>query len=416
MKLDTIYVVHHTHTDVGFTNDQPIFWEMQYRFIDDALRLIDRYADNPPASRFRWTVETTCGLDAWLKTASSRDIDRLIAADKAGLLEVMAMQTNNTPLLNTYQLIESLRPIQSLRRDYGLDIRHAMNCDINGQNWTLADLLLDVGIEGFSMAINHHFGGPPHPRPNVFLWQAPSGRTIPAHNGWQYSKANEFGLANDTDEVFLEWLPKIETYLTEIGYPLPFIILEGFHPYGDNGSAWGAFAEFAKLWNESGRAPQIITATPRMFWERVKTYQSDLQTIRGDWTDYWNFGCISSARETTIARTTHSRLYRSDMMYSVLRSLPFSSRWSDRTFSLYRDATWHSLNLYGEHTWGADTASNEPPLEDSLAMDNHKKNLAYTARSLSLLLERDALADFSHLIPRNDPTDLLIFNPLPWVR
>jgi hypothetical protein len=246
MNLDTIYVIHHTHTDIGFTNDQPIFWEMQYRFIDEALRLIDRYNDHPSDSRFRWTIETTCGLTAWLKTASSRDIDRLIATDKAGLIEVMAMQTNNTPLLNTAQLIESLRPAQRLRQEYGLDIRFAMNCDINGQNWTLPDVLLDAGIEGFSMAINHHFGGPPTPRPDVFLWQTPSGRTLPAHNGWQYSKANEFGLGNDSDDVFVEWLPKIESYLTEIGYPLPFLALQGFHPYGDNGSAWGGFAEFAK--------------------------------------------------------------------------------------------------------------------------------------------------------------------------
>ena len=49
-------------------------------------------------------------------------------------------------------------------------------------------------------------------------------------------------------------------------------------------------------------------------------------------------------------------------------------------------------------------------------MDNHKKNFAYTARSLSLLLERDALADLSHFIPRNNPTDLVIFNSLPWER
>lgn len=70
MHLDTIYVIHHTHTDVGFTNDQPIFWEMHYRFIDDALHLIERFKENLPESRFRWTVETTCGLEAWLKTAS----------------------------------------------------------------------------------------------------------------------------------------------------------------------------------------------------------------------------------------------------------------------------------------------------------------------------------------------------------
>jgi len=422
MLLDTIYVVHHTHTDVGFTNDQPIFWEMQYRFIDEALRLIERYKDNPPESRFRWTIETTCGLDAWLKTASSRDIDRLIAADRAGFIEVMAMQTNNTPLLDTYQLIESLQPVHRLRHDYGLDIRYAMNCDINGQNWTLPDILLDAEIEGFSMAINHHFGGPPHPRPNVFLWQAPSGRVIPAHNGWQYSKANDFGLANESDEVFLEWLPKIEEYLTEINYSLSFIVLEGFHPYGDNGSAWGAFAEFANRWNKSERAPKIITATPRIFWERVKNHRADLETVRGDWTDYWNFGCISAARETTISRTTRTRLQNADAVFAALGSpLPagaglgmMEKSWSDRSFSLYRDSAWNHLNLYSEHTWGADTASNEPQLEDSLAMDNHKKNLAYTARSLSVMLERDALADFSHFIPRNDPTDLLIFNPLPW--
>jgi len=35
MPLDTIFVVHHTHTDIGFTNDPPIFWEMQYRFMSE---------------------------------------------------------------------------------------------------------------------------------------------------------------------------------------------------------------------------------------------------------------------------------------------------------------------------------------------------------------------------------------------
>jgi alpha-mannosidase len=419
MHLETIYLVHHTHTDVGFTNDQPVFWEMQYRFIDEALRLIDRYADFPEESRFRWTVETTCGLDAWLKTASTRDIERLVAADKAGYIEVMAMQTNNTPLLNNAQLIESLQPVQRLHRDLGLDIRYAMNCDINGQNWGMTDTLLDAGIEGFSMAINHHFGGPLHPRPSVFLWETPSGRSLPAHNGWQYSKANDFGLCMDDDDMFVEWLPKIEAWLTEISYPLPFIVLEGFHPYGDNGTAWGAFAEFAKRWNESGRAPKIKTATPRMFWKQVKAHQSNLPKLRGDWTDYWNFGCISAARETTLNLTTRSRLTRADAFNAPMKLLNKKSSercWSERTFPLHREEAWHALDLYGEHTWGGEMATLGPQLDDSRAMDNHKKQFAYKARSLSLLLERDALADLARFIPRNDPSEMVVFNPLPWER
>jgi hypothetical protein len=419
MHLETIYLVHHTHTDIGFTNDQPVFWEMQYRFIDEALRLIDRYTDFPEESRFRWTVETTCGLDAWLKTASTRDIERLVAADKAGYIEVMAMQTNNTPLLNNAQLIESLQPVQRLRRDLGLDIRYAMNCDINGQNWGMTDTLLDAGIEGFSMAINHHFGGPLHPRPSVFLWETPSGRSMPAHNGWQYSKANDFGICMDDDDMFVEWLPKIEAWLTEINYPLPFIVLEGFHPFGDNGTAWGAFAEFAKRWNESGRAPKLLTATPRMFWKQVKAHQSNLPKLRGDWTDYWNFGCISSARETTLNLTSRNRLTRADAFNAPMKLLnkKRSERcWSERTFPLHREEAWHALDLYGEHTWGGEMATLGSQLDDSRAMDNHKKQFAYKARSLSLLLERDALADLARFIPRNDPSEMVVFNPLPWER
>jgi hypothetical protein len=430
--LDTIYVIHHSHTDIGFTHDQPIFWDLQARFIDEALYFIEEYAaQHPFDSAFRWTVETTCGLEEWLKTARASDIDRLVWAEKNGYLEVTAMFANLTPLLDIPQVIAALRPVQHLRAEFGFDIRHAMNCDVNGQNWTLADVLLDAGIEGFSMAINHHFGGPPDPRPNVFLWQAPSGRTLPAHNGWQYSKATDFGLGDDDTERFVEWLPRIESYLDEIHYPLPFIILEGFHPFGDNGSAWHAYAEFAKRWNDSGRAPRIITATPRLFWERVKQHRSDLLTLRGDWTDYWNFGCISAARETAIARSTRQRLYRADVISALTpataahdaapaaaRNGQPSRRFADtdRRREQQRVAAWRNLILYGEHTWGADSATNQPEIEDSLSMDNHKKHFAYQARSLSLMLERDALADLARHVAHTDPDELLIFNPLPWAR
>jgi hypothetical protein len=91
MKLDTIYVIHHTHTDIGFTNDQPIFWEMQYRFINDALRLIDTCSGYPYESRFRWTVETTCGLEAWLKTTSSLSLNERLAQHEKDFNESYAM-------------------------------------------------------------------------------------------------------------------------------------------------------------------------------------------------------------------------------------------------------------------------------------------------------------------------------------
>ena len=64
------------------------------------------------------------------------------------------MYCNWTPLATTEILSQWLMVAAQLRRDYGLDIRYGMNCDVNGQSWGLVELLLDAGFEGFSMAIN----------------------------------------------------------------------------------------------------------------------------------------------------------------------------------------------------------------------------------------------------------------------
>ncbi|CAM3442036.1 Glycoside hydrolase family 38 N-terminal domain-containing protein [Deinococcus saxicola] len=418
-ELDTIYLVHHSHTDVGFTADQPVLWELQARFIDDALNTIERMQDGPEGTHFRWTCETTAPVLKWLETASARDIGRFVAADKSGHLEVAAMFANVTPLYNRAQYAESLRAVARLR-DIGLDIRFAMQCDVNGQNWPLADVLLDAGIEGFSMAINTHFGGAP-PRPGVFQWQAPSGRILPTFNGWAYPRAREFGIGEADDTAFAAWVPRLQAQLERVKYPLPFVMIQGDHLYGDNASVYPAYATFARQWNASGRGPKIVMATPRMFWAAVREHADQLEVRRGDWTDYWNFGCISTARETAMDRTNRVRLTDADAIHAALQGLPTApqpglrTQWAERSFKLYRDEAWRNLNLWGEHTWGADSAVGTPGTDDSLAQKNHKLNLAYTARSLSLLLGRDALADFSQYVD-GGPDELLVFNPLPWPR
>ncbi|WP_161881305.1 hypothetical protein [Deinococcus alpinitundrae] len=418
-ELNTIYLVHHSHTDVGFTADQPVFWELQARFIDDVLNTIERLQDGPFESQFRWTCETTAPVLKWLETASARDIDRFVAADRSGHLEVAAMFANMTPLHNRAQSAEALRAVARLR-DLGLDIRYAMQSDVNGQNWPLADVLLDAGIEGFSMAINIHFGGAP-PRPAVFGWQAPSGRTLPTFNGWAYPRAREFGIGETSDAAFAAWVPRLEAHLKHVEFPLPFVMLQGDHPYGDNGSVYPQYATFARQWNASGRGPRIVMATPRMFWAALREHAQPLEVWRGDWTDFWNFGCISTARETAIDWANRVRLTDADAIHAALQGLAAApqpglrTQWAGRSFRLYRDEAWRALNLWSEHTWGADSAVGTPGTDDSLSQKSHKLNLAYTARSLSLLLARDALADFAQFVD-GGADELLVFNPLPWPR
>ncbi|MEP7359571.1 MAG: hypothetical protein ABI847_20125, partial [Anaerolineales bacterium] len=418
--IETIYLIHHSHTDLGFTHDQPIVWELHGRFIDQALNAIEAHAQGEPDSRFRWTVETTAVLDPWLRQASPADIDRLLRAERAGLLEVTAMFANITPLYDLAQMVESLAILPRLRAEYGLTIHSAMNCDVNGQNWLLVEVLLEAGIQQFTMAINPGYGGAPEPRPNLFHWEGPSGRRLLTYNGWHYAHGLDFGMADDTPARFESWWARIEAVLAAAGYPLPSLMLQAIHPFGDNGGPYPAYAEFARRWNAAGRAPRIVLATPRQWWAAVAPYAAGLPVWRGDWTDYWNFGSGSTARELAAHRASRARLIHADALYAVGRALPRQpapgAAWAEQSFRRYRAPAWQALNLWGEHTWGADTAVEAPELEDSVSQGVHKQALAYQARSLSLLLQRDALADLAQHVARAAPGDLLFFNPLPWPR
>ncbi len=413
--IETIYLIHHSHLDVGYTHDQPIVWELQTRFIDEALDLAERYAGHDSDGAFRWTVENTAVLKRWLAHASARDIERFREMERAGRIEVMGMFANLTPLLDTDQLLETFQILRSLRDDYGFTISHAMNCDVNGENWALADVLLDLGITGFTMAINTHFGGAVRPRPLPFLWQAPSGRTLPAYNGWTYDKGWREGIGRDAEDLEHVRLPRLQKYLDDIGYPVPILMLQSFHPYGDNGSAFN-FTPFIDAWNAAGKSPRIVMATPRMWWQALAQHKPALPVLRGDWTDYWNFGSISSAREQAINRVSRARLRTADAIFASTAAAARPPRWSKAGVDRYRDAAWESLSLWDEHTWGADLSVNAPVTEDAAAQWHHKAAYAYQARSLSLLLQRDAIADFAHTVRRSHNGDLLVFNALPFAR
>ena len=417
-KVHTLYFIHHSHTDIGYTHDQPIVFDLHGRFLDEALRLTDKYSDRASDGAFRWTVETTYVLSRWLQQASAGQIERFKALERAGRIEVTGMFANLTPLLDTDQLVESFQLLRPLRDDFGFTIRHAMNCDVNGENWPLVDLLLDLGIEGFTMAINTHFGGAPMQRPNAFWWEGPSGRKILAHNGWPYDTGWRFGIGHAAAAFEETWWPRVERRLADIDYPLPVLMVQSYHPFGDNGSAYEPFSRFIDEWNEQGKSPRLVMATPKDWWAAVKENGHLLPSYRGDWTDYWNFGCISSAREQALNRASRARLRAADSVAAAVMGRSDSSAESraSESFARYREQAWHSLHLWDEHTWGADCSIRAPGAEDTAAQWHHKASYAYTARSLSLLLQRDALAELGGHVQRKQPDDLLVFNPLPWPR
>jgi hypothetical protein len=58
----------------------------------------------------------------------------------------------------------------------------------------------------------------------------------------------------------------------EIGNPLPVLMVQSYHPFGDNGPAFEQFSTFIDAWDAKRKSPGLVFATPALWWEAVKAY------------------------------------------------------------------------------------------------------------------------------------------------
>lgn len=159
--------------------------------------------------------------------------------------------------------------------------------------------------------------------------------------------------------------------MDQIEYPLPALLIQRFHPFGDNAPPYRAFSSFIESWNEQeavldGDLPRIRFATPGDYWDVVHEHVDELPTHRGDWTDFWNFGSASSARETAINQENRRKLITADALEACLaaaddeRGDSPSPRQADEGT---RDEAWWNLQFYDEHTWGLTPRSTLPRVQ-----------------------------------------------------
>lgn len=402
-----IYLVHHSHTDIGYTHPQPVVMELHRRFIDQALDYIDQTRDWPFESRFRWTCEVTGITLDWWNQAEPAQQARFLAAVERGQLEVAAAGWNMTPLMDHAMLLDTLKPIQFFR-SLGIPVRSAMNSDVNGWPWGAVDALLDHGITGFSMAINPHFGYAPMPRPRGVWWEGASGRKLLVYNGWQYGVAAEvlMHIPGPLEEA-RQGIEQFAAELASQGLDQSFLMLQVTNPIlYDNAGPRLELAQFVREWNQQGHPIRLRTATLSEVFDRLQAEPAEkLPTLRGDWTDWWNFGAGSTALETTMLMEGQRALAESRQL-SVWPGVALP-----RQASLMAQAE-QSLALYAEHTWGADRSIFKPLSSETRLQLGLKLAPAYQGLSLARMLRRDGLDNLAQLAGGREMT-ALFYNPLP---
>jgi len=183
---------------------------------------------------------------------------------------------------------------------------------------------------------------------------------------------------DSVDRMAAGWR-ELEARLLETGYSLPFVYLTSTcsPAMWDNGPPNPFLPELVAKWNESELGPIIRYATFDDLLQRVRVISDDdIESLSGDWTDYWSFGLGSAPIATALSRRGKHLLSAASTL-SGGRPHPAASRAAEL------------IDLYDEHTFGFwDTADDHPQTQ---TIEMLKQALAHEGYELASFAVMDAL-------------------------
>ena len=410
----TVYLTQHTHTDIGYTRPQTDILPEHLRYIDYALDYCDLTDSLPEDARFRWTCETSWAVRQYLTDRPAAQIARLKQRVREGRIEITGLLLNMSEVATENSLAALVRPVRAITEEFGIPVRTAMQDDVNGAGWCLADYLNGIGIRYLNMGINKTRSLLPFDKPTCFWWESPSGKRVLAYRSDHYMTANFWGVEKG-DAGLIK--PRVVEYLTSLDdrhYPFDRVGVQFSGYYTDNSPPSTAACNLVKVWNEKYAWPHLRLSTAQEFLAWVEKEQgSKLEVHRQAWPDWWTDGFGSAARETAAARETETAMDVNHRLLAMARLLgsPIHAPTSQRDAAIM-----DNLLFYAEHTFGAAESINDPLAENAQVQWGEKSSYAWSAVKDSALLREEAFGLVQGYLPRADVPTLAVFNTLNWPR
>ncbi len=413
----TVFLLPHSHTDIGYTAIQTDIEEKQVNNLLEGLAAARRTADYPEGSRFVWNVEVTWAVDLFRNRLSSTDSEQLIEAVKRGEVAIDGMYLNElTGLCRPEELVRLFRYATQLSEQTGVPIDSAMISDVPGYTWGTVTAMNQAGIRYFSVAPNYfdRIGNILVEWENKpFWWIGPDGTSkvlvwIPFRG---YATSHIIG------KLTAPFVTELCGALQERKYPYDIAYLR-WAGHGDNAVPDPSICEFVRDWNANHESPRFqIASTSTAFRAFERQYGDQLPEVRGDWTPYWEDGAGSSAAETAMNRASSERLAQAETLVAML---------APKDYPAAKFATaWRNVLLYSEHTWGAHCSISRPESPFTADQWNIKQSYATTANRQSRQLLSAAAQSGAGFEPQDErsaqsyqdesfPVD--VYNTNSWTR
>ncbi len=395
-----VYLIQHSHTDIGYTERQDKIISYHCDFIRQAVDILNDIHENnrKEYEGFVWQCENYWQGKNFYAHASEeyiRDFEKYVHTGEIGL---SGNYLNMTELISK----EVLDTRIAQAKDYGEKIGHpvisGMTADINGFAWGYVDSLSENGIKHLYSCLHPHHGMfPLYKKVMPFYWESPKGNRILVWNGEHYHFGNEMFLsphagtsymtydefhkpirddailnvsAKETDKREVEIAQiRLERYLANLeeeGYRynlVPFMVSGAIT---DNAPP---SREIARRVNElNGIYQGKITfrmVTLEQFFAEVEKNCDNIAVYRGDWNDWWADGVGSTPAAVKIFCDARRK-------YSICQKLDEKR---ELGYECLMDKAAENLMLYAEHTWGYSSSVSEP--WETLVGDLEMKKTAY---------------------------------------
>ena len=384
----TVYMLPHSHHDLGYTALQPEIQAKQMSNLVVAARLAAATQTNAPGARYRWNAEVLWSLDDLERTqpAAAKEV---IAAIRNGWIEPQALYDNLlTGLATPEELLRHLRYAKLVEAKTGVGIESAMISDVPGLTWGTAAALVAANVKYMSDGVNYcdRIGSALVAWQDKPFWWAPAsgrGRVLvwTPYLGYAASHLWHSLTTPTAQQRLLDRLRELD----EQNYPYDIVQMR-WSGFGDNAVPDPTLIDAVLDWNAKYAWPRLVISTAGdMFREFERRYGDKLPVYRGDFTPYWEDGAGSTARETALSRCAAERLVQAEIINALTPDAKFSA-------TEFRSA-WRNVLMYTEHTWGAHCSVSKPDSDFTIGQWKIKQAFALDADSQSQkLLAKAAVA------------------------
>lgn len=417
MKNWTLYLIHHSHTDIGYTERQEKLMNYHRDFILQAIQILDDIHSGKlkDCEGFKWQCENQWQIENFYANATAEQIEKFEKYVKTGEIGLSGNYLNMTELVDKEVLLSRTMKAKNYGERIGVKVKSGMSADINGYAWGYPDILSECGIENLLCALHPHHGMfPLYKKQQPFYWQGPNKNKVLVWCSDHYHTGNEMFLCphggtsyqiyddireelsggfrtsgiDETKEKELDFAQtRILRYVDNLekeGYPYDFFPIMVSGVISDNAPP---NSEIAKRMNElnqifNGKVT-IKMVTLDEFFDKVRSSEVAIPTYEGDFTDWWADGVGSTANTVKICRDAQRK-------YDLCKKLDPENKLGKA--ELLESAA-ENIMLYAEHTWGYSSSISEP--WDSLVACLEKKKDAYAinantqiSRNLDLILSK----------------------------